>query len=665
MPRRTTRGIVHRDLKPENIFLLHDGQVKILDFGLARTADVDAGSAFATQGATMASPVITHPGTVMGTVGYMAPEQVRGQATDARSDLFALGAVLYEMLSGQRAFQRDTAAETMTAILKEDPPEFAGTRTDIPAGLDRIIRHCLEKNPGERFQSARDVAFALEALSGSATSATKVIAPPAERSRMPRLALVVLAALVVAGAAGVLAGRALAPRSAAPMRFTTKTFDPQTIVVARFMPDGESVVFSSARTGNLVQLFEIRSGTVEARPFGPPRTHLLSVSSKGELAVLTNAKYIAQRLFQGTLARMSIEGSPRPWMEGVREADWSPDGSTLAIVHDMGSNDRLEYPIGKALYETTGYVSDLRVSPDGTRVAFLDHQQRWDDRGWVKVVDASAKVTTVAGEFWGAEGLAWSRDGTTLYFAANDRAATEEARPGDVTYQVRSVRIDSGSTSSSALTSPGDFYIHDIAADGRWLASREEIRLGVGARLAGDTADRDLSWLNQNWAPRLSRDGTRLLFSDGTTGGNYGVVWRKTDDSPIVRLGDGNVLDWSPDETWALAQIFTPPQLVLYPMGPGEPVRLKRGTIAEYQSAIWFPDGKTLLVVGNEPQKPTRAYRQDISGGEPTPLLPEGVFPAAISPDGQTILGKDREGKWGWYPVAGGAGAAGAGFDRR
>ena len=646
------KGIVHRDLKPENIFLLHDGQVKILDFGLARTADADSGSAFATEGATMASPVITHPGTVMGTVGYMAPEQVRGQATDARSDLFALGAVLYEMLSGQRAFQRDTAAETMTAILKEDPPEFAGTRTDIPAGLDRIIRHCLEKNPGERFQSARDVAFALEALSGSATSATKVIAPPAGRSRMPRLALAMLAALVVAGAAGVFAGRAMAPRSAAPMRFTTKTFDPQTIVVARFMPDGESIVFSSARTGNLVQLFEIRSGTVEARPFGPPRTHLLSVSSKGELAVLTNAKYIAQRLFQGTLARMSIEGSPRPWMEGVREADWSPDGSKLAIVHDMGSNDRLEYPIGKALYETTGYVSDLRVSPDGTRVAFLDHQQRWDDRGWVKVVDASAKVTTVAGEFWGAEGLAWSRDGTTLYFAANDRAATEEARPGDVTYQVRSVRIDRAGTSSSALTSPGDFYIHDIAADGRWLASREEIRLGVGARLAGDTADRDLSWLNQNWAPRLSRDGTRLLFSDGTTGGNYGVVWRKTDDSPIVRLGDGNVLDWSPDETWALAQIFTPPQLVLYPMGPGEPVRLERGPIAEYQIAIWFPDGKTLLVVGNEPQKPTRAYRQDISGGDPTPLLPEGVFPAAISPDGQTILGKNREGKWAWYPVA-------------
>jgi eukaryotic-like serine/threonine-protein kinase len=647
------RGIVHRDLKPENIFLLHDGQVKILDFGLARTiADTD-GSVVATQGATMPSPVMTAPGTVMGTVGYMAPEQVRGQATDGRSDLFALGAVLYEMVSGQRAFERDTAAETMTAILKDDPPEFGGTRAEIPAGLDRIIRHCLEKHVVERFQSARDVAFALEALSGSATSAARVVAPEG-KSRVPRLAWAVVAGLIVGVGAGVFVGRAMRPPSAAPMRFTTKTFEPQSIAAARFMPDGETVVFSSALSGNIVQLFEIRSGTLEARAFGPPRTHLLSVSSKGELAVLTNASLIAQRLFKGTLARTSIEGSPRPWLEGVREADWSPDGSTLAVVDDMGSKDRLEYPIGTVLYETAGYVSDPRVSPDGTRVAFLDHQQRFDDRGWVKVVDATRKVTTLAGEFWGEEGLAWSRDGATVYFAANDRRASDEGRPGDVTYQVRAVQIDSPGTSSSALTSPGDFTIHDIAADGRWLATREDLRLGVGARLPGDTTDRDLSWLNQNWGPTLSRDGARLLFSDGTNGGNYGVVWRKTDNSPIVRLGDGNVLGWSPDETWALAQLFAPPQLVLYPMGPGEPVRLKRGVIAEYQNALWFPDGKGLLVIGNEAAKPMRAYRQDIPGGEPRPLLEEGVYPAAISPDGQTVLGIDPDKKWWWYPAAGG-----------
>ena len=649
------KGLVHRDLKPENIFLLRDGQVKILDFGLARAMDAAGGpSPLTTEEATMFSPAITDPGTVVGTVGYMAPEQIRGLATDGRSDLFALGAVLYEMLSGRRAFQRDTPADTITAVLNDEPLDFAGTRVDVPPGLDRIIRHCLEKQAGERFQSARDVAFALEALSGSATSATAVVAPAAAPRRMLPLALAIAAAVALA-AAGVLAGRATAPRAAAPVRFTTKTFEPQSIVNARFMPDGQSIVFSSALTGNAIRLFEIRSGTLEARPFGPPGTHLLSVSSKGELAVLVDAHLIAQRLFKGTLARTSVEGSPGPWMENVREADWSPDGSTLAIVHDLGSKDRLEYPIGTVLYETAGYISDPRVSPDGTRVAFLDHQQRFDDRGWVRVVDTTKNVTTLAGEFWGAEGLAWAPDGKTVFFAANDRQAADAARPGDVSYQVHSVQADGSGNSAPALTTPGDFTLHDIASDGRWLATREDLRLGVGARLPGDTTDRDLSWLNQNWGPALSRDGARLLFNDGTMGGNYGVVWRKTDNAPIVRLGEGNALGWSPDETWALAQTFTPPQLVLYPVGPGEPVRLKRGVVAEYQSALWFPDGKSLLVIGNEAGKPTRAYRQEIPGGEPAPVLAEGVHPAAITPDGRAVLGMDQARSWWWYPVAGGS----------
>jgi hypothetical protein len=623
--------------------------LKILDFGLAKAAS-DA-TRTAPAHAAAETVATTDPGTVLGTVGYMAPEQVRGLDVDARADIFAVGAVLYEMLSGARAFHRDTAADSITAILKEDPPDLTTKRADLSPALDRIVRHCLEKNPAERFQSARDVAFALEALSGTAVSSAPVAAMRSSRGWLrPVLGAV---ALIAAGAGGIAVGRTFAKPASAPLQFTMRTFEPQSIFNARFMPGGEAIVFSSALSGNAVGLFEIRAGTLEPRSFGPPRTHLLSVSSTGELAVLADARFLGQRLFTGTLARMSLEGAPRPWMDNVREADWSPDGSTLAVVHNVSLKDRLEYPIGKVLYETGGYISDPRVSPDGSRVAFLDHQAQYDDRGWVKVADRAGTVTTIAGEFTGAEGLTWSRDGSTLFFSAS----SESVREGGHLYQVHSVRASgSGGGASVRLTSPGDFYVHDIAPDGRWLATREDSRLGVVARGANEGVERDLTWLDLSWFPWLSTDGRRLLFSDGHVGANYGVVWRTTDGSPIARLGEGNAMGFSPDGTFALANIFTPPSLVLYPLGAGEPVRLERGAIERYYStAIWFPDGKSIVFMASERSRPPRAYRQDISGGAPKPFLGGDMTPAAISANGATVLGKDVSGRWQFYPVSGAA----------
>jgi Tol biopolymer transport system component len=627
------KGIVHRDLKPENIFLLDDGQVKILDFGLAQQAVV-ADHPGATQ--TLAA---TDPGTVMGTVGYMAPEQVRGQAVDARADLFAFGAVLYEMVSGQRAFKRDTAADTMTAILTQDPPELVGSRPDLSPALDRIIRHCLEKNANERFQSARDVAFALEALSGSQVmSASVPAAPRANRWRRP----VLTAALVAAAfAGGVLASRQLTP-SAAPITFETKTLASQWITRARFGPDGQTIVFSAAASGNVPELFVLRAGATIPERLGQQATHLLSVSSKGELAVLTGARYRHHAVFDGTLARMALDGAPKVWVENVREADWSPDGSTLAIVRVVDGQHQLEYPIGNVLYRFPGYLSDPRVSPDGKQVAFMEHQVPDDDRGWVKVVGADKAVKTLAGEYWGEESLSWSRDGGHLYFAAS--------KGGNETYQPIVVNVNGRPQPRQTFSSPGAMLIEDLSPDGRQLVMRLDRRLQMRILMPGDTDDRDAGFQDFAIAGSISPDRKSLLFTDlsATAGTNYATALRDIASGKVVRLGEGASFGFSGDGSWAGSQVPSSGEILLFPLGAGETVRLPRGNIENYVGSVpqWFPSSRRLLVCGNERGRKSRCYAQDAATGALTPLTPEGVESAFLTRDERTLLTKSNSGSY-------------------
>jgi Tol biopolymer transport system component len=454
--------------------------------------------------------------------------------------------------------------------------------------------------------------------------------------------------VVVAAAAGVFGAKLLAKPPGGSLKFTIKTFEPQSIFNARFMPDGETIVFSSALIGNAPHLFEIRPGTMEARPVGPPNTHLLSVSSKGELAVLSDATYRNHRIFAGRLSLMALDGATQVRYEDVRDADWSPAGDDLALVRVDGTGDALEYPPKTVLYHSVGgYLSDPRVSPDGTRVAFMEHPSRYDDRGYLKVVDRSKTVVTLAGEFWGEQGVAWSPDGAYVMFAASGTASGGRGA-GDMTYQINRVSPDGRTPAEFALTSPGNFTILDISKSGRWLATRDETRFGFIVKDAGQTDERDLTWLDKCWGANLSHDGKKVLFSDGNAGPDYGVAWRKTDGSPVVHLGEGDFIGESPDGKWVLATIPSTGQLIAYPMGVGDPRKLTTGAVTHVTAAAWLPDSQHIAISGTEPGKPTRLYKISLSGDAPSPIfdtaistpmfLPDGIHGVAFGADGQARM---------------------------
>jgi serine/threonine protein kinase len=537
------KGIVHRDLKPENLFITADGRIKILDFGLAKLqADVPSERP---EGQERTLLQHTQPGAVMGTPGYMSPEQVRGENVDHRSDIFSVGAILYEMFTGKRAFQGASSVETMSAVLQTEPPEPSSISPALVAGLDQVIAHCLEKSPTQRFQTARDMAFALHALTMTG-SAPALRVPRRPARQWPRVAVV---GIVLAGAVGVgfvsgrnasnttaetapLCANISAPVVSPPPSYRRLTYRHGNVANARFGSDGRSVYLDAVWGEDHTQwaVHMVTPDSPETRLLDlKSEARLLGISSKGEMAVLRHLQGVRLNI-RGTLARLPIgSNAPRDVQENVYWADWLPGGDSLIVVREGEMKRRIELPGGRVIAETSGHYSHLRVSPAGNRISFIEHPAVSDDRGQMVIVDMEGKQVLHSRMFGSAWGAAWAPSGE-LWFTAS------------VANEGRSLRaLSADGTDRVLATVPSFMTLEDIATDGRVLILKNDELWGAYAFSRSEKRERELSWFDRSLVNGISADGSTILMVEGAEAGGaaYRTYLRRTDGSDAVFLGSG------------------------------------------------------------------------------------------------------------------------------
>ncbi len=645
------KGIIHRDLKPANIKVTAEGTVKVLDFGLAKGLEGEGAQEDPSNSPTL-SGLATQAGMILGTAAYMSPEQAKGKLVDRRTDIWAFGCVLYEMLAGRKAFEGETISDVLAAVIKTEP-DWTAVPAGTPAAMGRLLRRCLQKDPKQRLQAIGDARITIEEILAGADVGVGLPRQNESGSVKPplqiwRWALVIIVALCLGAAGAWFLSRGAASRP--QPTFRQLTFERGLIYSARFFPDGQSIYYSAAWNGQPIQLYSTNPNGPESRPLNLTNSTLFAVSPS-EMGISMGCKDLLIGDCEGTLAVVPLSGgAPREIEDQVLAADWTPDGSQMAAVREAGGKFRVEFPLGKVIYESETWINFLRISPRGKAVAFVQHGAAGNDAGWAVILDRRGKQIARSPEFVSMEGLAWTPAGNEVWCAASMHVGYANAIHAlSFTGEDRIV-----------LRLPGLLRLYDISRDGRILLSKDVWTSGIEWRGPGDTRERDLSWLDVSLLMDLSTDGKNLEFTEAgqTVGASFLAYKRRTDGSPAVKLGHGYMAALSPDGKWVLATDF-PPRLVLLPTGVGEAKNLQPYNLQQFASPGWMPGGKEVYFAGNDGHD-WRMYAQALAGGAPRALTPPiSVNPQAfeshlLSPHGDFVFARDLNGKCWLYPLGAG-----------
>jgi len=489
--------------------------------------------------------------------------------------------------------------------------------------------------------------FDLEAV--SETSASHSVTPLSRSRRLSRLSIGIVVALAsLAGLAAliVFVTHQRLARGRVPALHQV-TFRRGTVWNARFAPDGKSVLYGAAWEGNPVEIFHSSLDSPDARSLGLIGADVLSILPNGEMAVILRRQRGEGFIFTGMLARVPVAGgTPREILDRVESADGAPDGSLAVAYHSQGKA-RLEFPIGTLRYESSIWIGDVRVSPKGDMVAFVEHDNLIGDGGVVRVVGpkGSQKLTR---DYASVQGLAWSVAGDKIWYTAADSGGSS-----------RNLHVvDLHGHDRLVYRVPGTLRVQDVAKDGRILLVHEASRAGILAHVPGSSGERELGWLDWSICRSLSDDGKRLLFDESgdAPGDQTWIYLRETDGSPPLRLGQGSYSDLSPDGKWvaAVPSDFSD-HISIIPTGAGQE-RTFEVQNKKVFSVSWVPNGKQLLLRAAAPGEALRGYVFDLDTAALRPITPEGVrLPSPVSPDGKFVAGTRADGTTWLFPISGGS----------